>query len=274
MNLKEVLAGKLSRVELTKLVRSFDVIGDIAIIRIPPELKEKQALIGKAVLQMNKHVRVVARRDGSYQGEYRTQPLEIIAGEQRKETEYKEWGMRFVLNPEKVYFSVRLSNERKRVTELVQADEDVLVLFSGIGAYPLIIGRNSPADRIIGIEKNGAAHDFALRSLRLNKRITNVTLLHGDALEVAPTLPGRFDRVVMPFPQGGVVFLGTALDRLKPSGMLHFYGFAQKEQVDDVVEIVNRGCKEKGRKLTSSRVHICGHVGTRKYRICVDGQIE
>lgn len=274
MNLKEVLAGKLSQEELTKLVRSFDIIGDIAIIRIPPELEEKQALIGEAVLQMNKHVRVVARRDGSYQGEYRTQPLHIIAGEQRKQTEYKEWGVRFVLNPEKVYFSVRLSNERKRVTELVQTSENVLVLFSGIGAYPLIIGRNSSAGRIVGIEKNKTAHDFALQSLRLNKQITNVALLHGDVLEVAPKLPDRFDRVVMPYPQGGGAFLGTALDRLKPNGMLHFYAFAQKENLDDVVEVVTSGCKEKGRKLSSSQVHTCGHVGTRKYRICVDARIQ
>ncbi len=274
MNLKQILRGTLTEKELAKLVRSFDIIGDIAIIRIPLELEEKQALIGEAVLQMNKHVRIVARRDGSYQGEFRTQPLHIIAGEQRKETEYKEWGVRFVLNPEEVYFSVRLSNERKRVTKLIQACEDVLVLFSGIGAYPLIIGRNSSARRVVGIEKNRAAHDFALRSLGLNRRVTNVTLLHGDVMEAAPKLPGRFDRVVMPFPQGANDFLGEALDRLRPNGMLHFYAFAPKEEVDDVVELVNRGCKEQGRKLTRSWMHICGHVGTRKYRICVDARIE
>jgi tRNA (guanine37-N1)-methyltransferase len=42
MDLKESLKGKLTKKELESLKTSFDVIGDVAIIEIPDELKKKE----------------------------------------------------------------------------------------------------------------------------------------------------------------------------------------------------------------------------------------
>ena len=119
MKLKEALKNELTEHELNILVRGYDVVGDIAITIIPPELEAKESMIGKTILRLHKNVKVVAKRNGNYGGEHRTIPLEIIAGENRKETECKEHGVRLLLNPEKVYFSVRSSNERKRIASLV-----------------------------------------------------------------------------------------------------------------------------------------------------------
>ena len=114
MNLKNLLDGVLSENELALLIKSFDVVGDIAITIIPPELSSREAVIGQAILASNKRIKVVAMRDGNYQGQYRTIALRIIAGENRLKTEHREFGVRLLLNLERVYFSVRSGTERKR----------------------------------------------------------------------------------------------------------------------------------------------------------------
>ncbi len=154
MKLKKRLEDSLSARELERLVGAYDVVGDIAIVIIPEELEAKEHLIAEAILTSNRKINVVAKRAGNYGGEFRTMPLQILAGENRKETEVKEFGIRLLVNPETVYYSVRSGNERKRIASLVAPGESVLVLFSGIAPFPLIISRYSKAKSIVGIEKN------------------------------------------------------------------------------------------------------------------------
>ena len=274
MKLKETLKNVLSDDELKVLVRSYDVVGDIAIIIIPPELEKKEKVIGDALLKIRKNVKVVAKRHGNYGGEFRTIPLKIIAGEKRKETEYKEHGVRFFLNPEEVYFSVRSNNERKRLASRVQAGETVLVMFSGIGAFPLVIAKNSSALEIIGIEKNKIAHDFAIKSLGANKKIKNVTFFEGDVVDVIPTLARKFDRIAMPLPQTGEMYLQAAISCLKKNGWLHFYDFQQEGAFADSIKKIEIACKNTSRTVITSEVVICGHSAPKTYRICVDAHIS
>ncbi len=273
MKLKDALKNELTEKELDLLVRAFDVVGDIAITIIPPELEAKESIIGNTILRLHKNIKVVAKRHGNYGGELRTIPLTIIAGENRKETEYKEHGVRLCLNPEKVYFSVRSSNERKRLTSLVETNEDILVMFSGIGAFPLVIAKNSLAGEIVGIEKNPHAHNYAVQNLALNKKIKNVTFLEGDVVDVMPTLGTKFDRIVMPLPKTGEIFLERALNSLKQNGWLHFYDFQQEGNFDDSVEKVKIACAENNRTFVQSQTFVCGHSTPHTYRVCVDAQI-
>lgn len=274
MKLKDALQTKLSEEELNLVVGSYDLVGDIAIIIIPPELESKELLIGETLLNLHKNVKVVAKRDGTYQGEYRTIPLKIIAGENRKETEYKEHGVRFFLNPERVYFSVRLSNERKRLASLIQPGENILIMFSGIGVFPLVIGKNSPASHITGIEKNHAAHEYAIKNLAINKRIQNVTLLEGDVIDVMPCLGRKFDRIAMPLPKTGGMYLDIALSLLKKGGWIHFYEFQKIDYFNESIEKVKKACERNSRHLRHGDPVICGHSGPTTYRICVDAKID
>ena len=215
----------------------------------------------------------MTKRHGNYSGELRTIPLKVIAGENRKETEYKEHGVRLCLNPERVYFSVRSSNERKRLASLVKPAEDILVMFSGIGAFPLVIAKNSLAGKIMGIEKNPYAHNYAVKNLALNKKIKNITFLEGDVVDAMPSLYGKFDRIAMPLPKTGEIFLERALESLKQNGWLHFYDFQQKDNLDDSLQKVKIACAENNRTVTQSETFISGHCSPQAYRICVDVQI-
>jgi tRNA (guanine37-N1)-methyltransferase len=273
MKLKDALQNELTENELELLVRAYDVVGDIAITIIPPELEPKENIIGNAILRLRKNIKIVAKRQGKYGGELRTIPLKIIAGENRKETEYREHGVRLRLNPEKVYFSVRSSNERKRLASLVQPDEEILIMFSGIGVIPLVIAKNSRARKIVGIEKNPDAHDYAIHNLTLNKKIRNVVFREGDVVDVMPTLGMKFDRIAMPLPKTGNFFLDRALGSLKERGWLHFYDFQQTGNFDASVERVKTACAENCRTLITAQTFVCGHCSPQTYRICVDAQI-
>lgn len=274
MRLKDSLSGVLTAEQRQALVGSYDVVGDMAIIIIPEILESCEKLIANAILANNGSIKVVAKRVGIYGGEFRTIPLLILAGEDRKETEVREFGIRLRLNPERVYFSVRSANERRRIASLVTPDESVLVLFSGIAPYPLVISQFSSARVIVGIEKNPEAHEYALQNLQLNKKLRNINLYFGDAGTVLQSLRERFDRVVMPLPTMAATFLPDALRVLKIGGYLHFYDLQRPDCFAESVAKITASCRAFNRQVERFTIVRCGHCGPRTYRICIDARIH
>ncbi|MBD3313879.1 class I SAM-dependent methyltransferase family protein, partial [Candidatus Woesearchaeota archaeon] len=195
MKLREALKEDLTEEELSKLKASFDVIGSIAIIDVPEELESKEKLIAQTLLDMHKNIDTVAKKAGIHKGEFRTQKLKIIAGKRSKETEAKENNVRLKLHAENVYFSPRLSTERKRIAELVKTGESVLVMFSGCAPYVCVIAKNSEAKEVYGVEINPAGHEYGLENLRINK-IDNAKLFNGDVRDAVPKLKKKFDRIL------------------------------------------------------------------------------
>ncbi|MGM5487573.1 MAG: class I SAM-dependent methyltransferase [Nanobdellota archaeon] len=269
--LKEALQDTLTPDELEKVVRSYDIVGDIAIIEIPEELSHREQLIADTVLSLHKNVNVVCKKTGIHEGEFRTQGLAVVAGENRKETQYRENACTFYLNPETCYFSSRSSTERKRIAGLVQEGEDVLVMFSGIGPFPIVIAKNAKPALVYGVEKNPEAHEYALRNVKKNK-LSNVHLIQGDVHEVMPDR--SFDRVVMPLPKTGEEFLDIALDHLRPGGTLHFYDFQNESEFEEARKKVLAACERKGRECRSSEIVVCGQYAPRVHRITVDAVVD
>ena len=274
MRLKDLLKDKLSSAELSRLVQGYDLVGDMAITIIPPELSHRELFIGEAILATNKRIKVVAKRDGVYQGEHRTIPLTIIAGEKRKETVHSEFGVRLMLNPELVYFSVRSGTERKRVSDLVRPDEDVMVMFSGVAPYPLMINKYSRAASIVGIESNRLAHNYALENQKLNKAGTRVRLLCGNVLDKVPELSNKFHRIVMPLPTGAIDFLPLALESLIHGGTIHLYDFQPDNENGTSLDVIERKCREAGRAVLNAERFACGHTSPGIRRVCIDILVE
>jgi len=271
--LKKILADSLSTDELSLLVGGYDLVGDMAIIIVPEALQAKERLIAEAVLESNRQLRVVAKRSGFHSGEFRTIPLEILAGEIRKETEVREFGLRLLVNPETVYYSVRSGAERRRVASLVGPGEAVLVLFSGVAPYPLMISRYSRAGSIVGIEKNPQAHLYALENLNRNAGSDNIRLFLGDAKEVVPDLGLFFDRVIMPLPTMAKEFLPCALQVLRPGGFVHYYDLRQPECFQQSVDDLIAAAALENRLVKVTAVTRCGHCAPHVYRICVDAEV-
>ena len=270
--LKEALKGKLTKKQLASVGRSFDTIGNIAIIEIPDALVKKEKLIANTLLNLHKNITTVAKKAGIHKGIFRTQKLKILAGKRTKEAEYKENNCRLRLHVEKVYFSPRLSTERKRIAEQVKHGEKVLVMFSGCAPYVCVIAKNTEAKEVVGIEINPVAHRYAEENVQLNK-LDNVRLYQGDVNKVLPKLKEKFSRIVMPLPKGGEDFLGLALSAAKKGAIIHFYDFLHQDEFKLAKEKIRKACKQAKKKCKIMRTVKCGEFGPRIFRISVDFRV-
>lgn len=272
VTLKQALKQKLTKKELEKLVASYDVLGSVAIIEIPPGLTKKEKLIAETLLGLHPNIKTVLKKAGIHKGKYRRQKLKIIAGERTKTAGYKENNARLKLDVEKVYFSPRLGTERKRIYQLVKPGEKVLVMFSGCAPYPVVIAKNTKAKEIYGIEINPIAHKFAVENVKLNK-LKNVKLAKGDVKKAVPKLKKQkksFDRILMPLPKDAGDFLAYAFMVAKKGTTIHFYSFANENEFEQEKQKIKQKCKELGRKCRILRVVKCGAYAPRVYRICID----
>ncbi len=257
----------LSEDEIKKLPASYDIMGDIIIIDLKNNTHEKE--IGESLLKANRNIKTILKKSGIHEGEFRTQPLSYVAGEKRKETVYKENKILLKLDVEQVYFSPRLSTERKRIYEQIKKNEKVLVMFSGCGPYPITISKNTMAKKIIGIEKNPIAHKYGIKNLLLNK-VKNIELINGDVREEVSKTKQKFDRIIMPLPKGAEDFLDIAFFASKKGTMIHLYDFEHETELDFGEKKVRDAAKKLNKKIKILRTVKCGQYSPGKFRICVD----
>jgi len=268
--LKESLKNKLTKKQLGLLPSSYDIIGSILIFSdFPPELTKKEKIIGEALLKQHKNIKTVCKKTKKFSGKYRLPKLKIIAGEKTKETIHKENNATLKLDVEKVYFSPRLSTERKRIYQLIKKNESVLVMFSGSGVYPAVISKNSKPKEIYSIEVNPTACKYQKENIQLNK-IKNIKLYKGDVKKILPKINKKFDRILMPLPKGAEDFLNLAVSKIKNKGTIHFYDFLNEAEFNLAKEKISKACKAKKKKYKILNIVKCGQFSPHVFRICVD----
>jgi len=256
-----------------KTPSSYDILGDILIIEIPSKLKNQKQIANK-LLKEHKNVKTIVKKSGIHKGKYRLQKYTHLAGQRKKQTEYKENNIRLKLDIEKTYFSPRLATERLRIAKQVKKSEEVLIMFSGVAPYPLVIAKNSQPKEIYGIEVNPCAHKYALENLKLNKT-ENIKLYKGDVRKVLPKIKKKFNRIAMPLPKGAEGYLDLALKSIKKKGIIHFYDFQEEKNIPkDSREKIEKACKKQKKKFKILKIVKCGQYSPRKYRICVDFKIS
>ena len=133
--LREATERSLPSEVLKHLPRSYDIIGDIAIVELDDELGSFSETIGNGIMKLNPHVRLVVKKTAKTAGQYRTRGIERIAGEGTTETVHHEFSCKFLLDVASVYFNPRLSHERMRIAGQVGRGEVVVDMFAGVGPY-------------------------------------------------------------------------------------------------------------------------------------------
>ncbi|MBU90119.1 hypothetical protein CMO94_01145 [Candidatus Woesearchaeota archaeon] len=273
--LKDLLRKKLTKKELSIVPSSFDMVGSIIIFSdFPKELSKKEKTIGNEIIKNYKQINSVFKKTRKYSGKYRTPKLKLLAGKNNKETIHKENNVRLKLNAEKVYFSSRLSEERKRIFKQIKNNETILVMFSGCSVYPLVIAKNTNTKEIYGIEINPTAHKYALENIKLNKIENKIKLFLGDVKKILPTINKKFDRIIMPLPKGAENFLDLALSKIKKNGIIHFYAFSEEDKYDNIIKIIDNECKKKKKQCKILDIIKCGQFSPRVNRICVDFKVK
>lgn len=212
----------------TKLNSAYDVVGDIVIIRIDESYKRYYKEIGKALLLLHPNCKTVLNKLGEHKGIYRTQDMELVYGVDKRETIIKENGCMIKIDVEKVFCSTRLSEERKRIANLVNPDETIGIFFAGAGPFALAIAKNKKVKQIIAIELNEIATSYLKENIKLNRLEGIIIPVLGDVKEEARKYPNYFDRVVMPLPKSSELFLDSAMFSTKDKGFIHIYKFVDK----------------------------------------------
>lgn len=273
-NLKFYLKNKLNKKELKLVPSSFDIVGDILIFsEFPKELIKKEKIIGQTILENYHHIKTILKKTKKYSGRFRTPKLKVIAGEKRKETIHRENNVLVKFDVEKVYFSPRMSSERKRISELVKPNESILVMFSGVAIYPLVISKNTQAKKIVGVEINPIAHKYGIENLKLNK-IKNVELILGNVRKIIPKLKLKFDRIIMPLPKCAENFLDLAFKVAKKGTIIHLYQFLHQNEFEIAKQRIEHKCKPNEIEYQILNLIKCGQYSPGFYRICVDFKIN
>ena len=273
--LKKALENILSDIDAKELVSAFDQIGDIIIVRIPDSLISKKKVIGKALLQQVKTAKSVFYQSSPVEGDFRTRNLELVGGERKTETEYKENGCVFIVDVEKAFFSPRLSTERERISNLVNDGDVIINMFGGVGMFSILAAKKKSCT-VYNIDINPVASKLCEENIRLNKLKGKVISLNGDATKIIKEkLQDKANRVLMLLPERSDEFLDTAISSLKKHGIIHYYSHIHAEKKQDAPKLSEEHFlninKVQGIVLTSRVVR---PVGPRFYQTVVDIEIE
>ena len=225
-----MLKGHIPEEKIGLVTRSFDIYGSkrkaVAVVEIPDELREFDGLIARTIMKVNKNVASVLGKESGRLGEYRTRELKLLAGDSDTEVLHREAGCIYRLDPRTVYFSPRESSERKRLSSAVGEGENVLVMFSGVVALPIIIAKMRRNVHVTAVELNQYALNYCVENIHLNRVADRVKAIKGDVRDVCSNLGSLFDRIVMPLPKRAYEFLDVAVPLMKEGGVLHFYHWA------------------------------------------------
>ncbi len=275
--LLEALEGQLPPHLLASLPKSIDIVGEVAVVEILPELREHRKQIGEAILKVNRNIHTVMAKAGAVSTPLRLRELENIAGKDKTETLYREHGCIYRLDLKRVYFSPRLSFEHQRVAHQVGEGEVVVDMFAGVGPFSILIAKRLRDVRVYAIDVNPYAIRFLAENANLNNVRGKVTGILGDAEKIVEErLSGIADRVIMNLPTEAEKFVGTTCKALKPTGgIMHYYSFSDDPQpLDNAIEELSQNislAKRKVERLLHSR--LMRPTAPHEWQVVIDARI-
>jgi tRNA (guanine37-N1)-methyltransferase len=238
--LRKTLSGALSPEDTGEIYSSFDVVGDIAIIRLPYTSPVNAQTAANAIMSRYGNVKTILLQASPVAGEFRLRRLTHVAGENKTSTVHREFGCLFSVDVAKCYFSPRLAHERMRIARLVKPGETVVNMFAGVGCFSIVIAKHAKHAKVFSIDINPAAVQFMQENSRLNRVYGKVIPLLGDSKELVKSRLQRVaDRVLMPLPEKALEYLPYAVSALKASGgWIHYYGLEHVKKAESPAEKV------------------------------------
>ena len=248
---------------------SFDIIGDIAIIRVPPKLIEYQQHIAEAILVTHHNINVVCN-DFGITDDYRIRQLKIIGGECRTETVHIEHGVSIELDIAQVYFSPRLAAERKRIADQLLPGETAIDMFAGVAPFSLVISALARPLHITAIELNPVAARYARRNAQRNGFYECINIIEGDAGRVVPKLE-PVDHVIMNLPHSADKYFVQAI---RQGRIIHYYDILPETKVADRLDWLCRQATLIGKQAVIRGWRTIGTYSPSKIKLAVDISIQ
>ncbi len=253
---------------------SFDIIGDIAVLKFPEGTrvgeKKKSA---KRFLEGRRNIQTVLEKSDRVKGRLRIAKSSFLAGEDKRDTVYVENNCRFKLNVDETYFSPRLANQRQKIAEdlvgkMTKNKNKILVMFAGVAPFPIVIAKKLKSvgkkAEIVSNEINRKASKYAEENIGLNKLKDYVCVVQGDSKKLHLKLNQKFDFILMPRPNLKDTFLESAFKFTKKGTRIYYYGFGDKEKVLSEVR------RDSGSLIKSIQIKKAGEIAPYKFRWLVE----
>tara|TARA_Y100000310_G_scaffold116790_1_gene115478 strand:+ start:4922 stop:5701 length:780 start_codon:yes stop_codon:yes gene_type:complete len=258
---------------MKKNPRAFDILGNIAIVKFPQKFKLiNRKKFAEKILRENKSIKTILEKQGKVKGRLRKIQTKHLAGEKTKEVLYRENNCVFRFNIDSTYFSPRLSNERKEIASKIKKNDNVLVMFSGVAPYSVVIAKNSKA-KVVSVEINREANKYAKLNLELNKVKDKVELVQGNIKKVAEKLKEKFDVIVMPRPQLKDSFLREAFMLSKKGTKIYYYNFCKEDEINFIKEKIKLEAKKFKKKIKILNIKTAGKIAPYKIRVRIDFRV-
>jgi tRNA (guanine37-N1)-methyltransferase len=224
---------------------SFETVGHVAHLNLPEPIMPYRNLVGQVLLEClaSSNIRTVICKTEAVAGPYRTYEFEVVAGDPSTVVQHAEHGVNLQFDVQRVYWSSRLSQERKRLVATFRPGQVVADAFCGVGALCLqaakrgcvVIANDWNPDAINALRENAKRNRVKLASAQCGDAYEFLMDLGLDGEAMLP------DHVVMNYPLEAPRFLGALRwwptgrrkhDSQKGSGgpRLHVYTFARAEQ--------------------------------------------
>ena len=254
------------------LPTSFDIIGDIVLLKLNKDLLNYKHEIGNAILKTNKKIKTVCLIQ-PISGELRKRNVEIISGKNKTETIHTEYGLRFKIDIKKVFFSPRLANERKRITDFVNQGETIVDLFAGVAPFSIMIGKYSNPKIVYAVDKNKDAVEYAKKNIQFNKLLHKIEVINADAKKIKTIFKKKnikADRIIMNLPFSAYLFFKDALNIAADKCTIHFYDILKEDRIQGRINYLKKIVKKCGFSLQKIKINKIKTYAPREFYIGID----
>ncbi|MHA1294406.1 MAG: class I SAM-dependent methyltransferase [Promethearchaeota archaeon] len=243
-NIQKALENDIPKQYFKLIPKSFDIIGNIALVEFKNINNNKKKIskkfklkIAEALLDINKNVISVFEKRSKIKGEYRIRDLKFLTGKNKTITVHKENNCVFYLDVKKMYFTPRLVFERKRIALNEFKEKEIIVdMFAGVGPFSIQIAKNHDVI-VYAFDKNSFAYEYLKKNIKHNKLLGNIIPYNMDVKEllnplnkVGNILKNNVNRILMNLPEKSLEFINVACFLMKSSGgILHNYQFCNNK---------------------------------------------
>lgn len=246
---------------ITEIPSSFEQVGHIAHLNLREEVLEYKYLIGSVILDKNNNIRTVVNKVGSIETEFRTFPMELIAGEDNYNVILKESGAKFNFNFKDVYWNSRLQMEHSRLIDFItkyskiqsKSKKTIVAdMMAGVGPFAIPLANNNIS--VYANDLNPSSYKYLNTNLKNNhceKYLKNYNMCGRDFILKMVNEGILFNEVIMNLPQSATDFLDVfigLINRVDREGesvftpdnlpRIHVYAFSTAE--DPILDIVER----------------------------------
>ncbi|EDK46347.1 conserved hypothetical protein [Lodderomyces elongisporus NRRL YB-4239] len=163
----EILNAIIPKVGNEDVPSGFTAAGHLAHLNLRDEYKKYGKIIGEVILDKNPAIKTVVDKKNTIKNEFRTFPIELLAGEENYVVEQTESGCKFTFDFSKVYWNSRLAREHERLIEKFGPGEVVGDVMAGVGPFAVPSGKKGTI--VLANDLNPESYKYLQQNIEQNK---------------------------------------------------------------------------------------------------------